>query len=91
MRVTRFPNNDGLASKSKPENMQRGDGAMKLFIKEWPNKTATIMTENGQVVWTFSSREIARHACQEWFATLAEKVEYCEILDEDRLAYPCPA
>ena len=64
---------------------------MKLFIKEWPNKTATIMTENGQVVWTFSNREIARHACQEWFTTLAEKVEYCEILDQDCLSNPCAA
>ena len=24
---------------------------MKVLIKEWPNRTATIMTENGQVVW----------------------------------------
>jgi hypothetical protein len=71
--------------------MLRGGGAMKLFIKEWPNKTATIITENGQVVWTFSNREIARHACEQWFATLAEKVEYCEILDEDCLANPCAA
>jgi hypothetical protein len=64
---------------------------MKLFIKEWPNKTATIMTENGQVVWTFSNREIARDACQAWFTTLADKVEYCEILDEDCLAKSCMA
>jgi hypothetical protein len=64
---------------------------MKLFIKEWPNKTATIMTETGQVVWTFSNREMARHACQEWFTTLAENVEYCEILDEEPLARSCLA
>ncbi len=64
---------------------------MKLFIKEWPNKTATIMTENGQVVWTFSNREIAQHACHEWFRTLAEKVEYCEILDEEDLTQTCMA
>jgi hypothetical protein len=64
---------------------------MKLFIKEWPNKTATIMTETGQVVWTFSNREMARHACQEWFTTLAENVEYCEILDEEHLARSCLA
>jgi hypothetical protein len=64
---------------------------MKLFIKEWPNKTATIMTETGQVVWTFSNREIARHACQEWFTTLAENVEYCEILDEEHLVRSCLA
>jgi hypothetical protein len=76
---------------SGSDNILRGNRAMKLFIKEWPNKTATIMTENGQVVWTFSNREIARHACQEWFMTLTEKVEYCEILDEDPLVTPCPA
>jgi hypothetical protein len=64
---------------------------MKLFIKEWPNKTATIMTESGQVVWTFSNREIARDACRAWFTTLADKIEYCEILDEDSLANPCAA
>jgi hypothetical protein len=64
---------------------------MKLLIKEWPNKTATVMTETGQVVWTFSNREIARDACQAWFMALAEKVEYCEILDEESFANPCAA
>jgi hypothetical protein len=39
---------------------------VRLFIKEWVNKTATIMTENGQVVWTFSSIQDARTACREW-------------------------
>ena len=38
---------------------------MQVYIKVWPNKTATIMTENGQVVWTFSSTEEARRACAE--------------------------
>jgi len=39
---------------------------MRVFIKEWPNKTATIMTWNGQVIWTYSSVEEARQACEEW-------------------------
>jgi len=39
---------------------------MKVLVKEWPNRTATIMTENGQVVWTFSSVAAARAACHEW-------------------------
>lgn len=52
---------------------------MRLFIKEWVNKTATIMTENGQVVWTFSSIQDARTACREWQALSdAEPVTYLE-------------
>jgi hypothetical protein len=39
---------------------------MRVFIKEWPNKTATILTANGQVVWTFSSAAEARQACHDW-------------------------
>jgi hypothetical protein len=39
---------------------------MQVIIKEWPNKTATIMTDAGQVVWTFSSASEARQACSEW-------------------------
>ena len=39
---------------------------MKVYIREWPNKTATVMTGNGQVVWTFSSVAEARRACLEW-------------------------
>ena len=39
---------------------------MKVYIKEWSNSTATIMTGNGQVVWTFSSVAAARQACHEW-------------------------
>jgi len=39
---------------------------MRIYIKEWPNKTASIITAEGQVIWTFSSSESARQACQEW-------------------------
>ena len=39
---------------------------MHLYIKVWPDSTATIMTHTGQVVWTFSSAEEARKACSEW-------------------------
>ncbi len=39
---------------------------MMVLIKEWPNKTATILTENGQVVWTFSNVAAACTACREW-------------------------
>ena len=39
---------------------------MRVYIKEWPDKTATIMTGNGLVIWTCSSTEQARQACAEW-------------------------
>jgi hypothetical protein len=39
---------------------------MLVYIKEWPNRTATVMTGNGQVIWTFSSASEARRACNEW-------------------------
>ncbi len=39
---------------------------MKVYIKEWADKTASLLTENGQVVWTFSSAAAARQACTDW-------------------------
>jgi hypothetical protein len=60
---------------------------MKVFIKEWPNKTATIMTGNGQVVWTFSSVMEARKACREWHAIRSAE----PVLHEDASGGPEPA
>ena len=39
---------------------------MQVIIKEWPNKTASIMSENGQLIWTFSTVHEARQACSDW-------------------------
>ena len=39
---------------------------MYCLIKEWPNKMATLMTEDGVVLWTFSSVEEARKVWQDW-------------------------
>ena len=44
---------------------------MLLYIKEWPNHSATIMTDNGQVIWTFSSTEEAHQACKDWHNLVA--------------------
>jgi len=44
---------------------------MMVFIKEWPNKTATIISDNGQVIWTFSNIDQARRACGEWHNLVA--------------------
>ena len=59
---------------------------MRVVIKEWPNRTATLMTEIGQVVWTFSSAEHARAACREWFRSADGGYGYYEIVAEDSLA-----
>lgn len=39
---------------------------MQCLIKEWPNKMATLMTEDGVVLWTFSNVEEARKVWQDW-------------------------
>jgi hypothetical protein len=39
---------------------------MKLFIRELPNNSATVMTASGQTIWTFSGIGEACQACREW-------------------------
>ena len=39
---------------------------MYCLIKECPNKMATLMTEDGVVLWTFSNIEEARTVWHEW-------------------------
>jgi hypothetical protein len=59
---------------------------MRVVIKEWPNRTATLMTEIGQVVWTFSSAEHARAVCREWFQNTGDGSGCYELVAEDLLA-----
>jgi hypothetical protein len=59
---------------------------VKLIIKEWVNRTATVMTENGQVLWTFSSLAAARTACREWQALSGDEPMTCR--EESILATP---
>jgi len=40
---------------------------MTFFIREWPNKTATLMADNGTVLWTFPSVEEAQQVCRDWY------------------------
>jgi hypothetical protein len=49
---------------------------MYFYIKEWPNKTATLMADNGTVLWTFSSVEEARRVCEEWYQAQDDKSDY---------------
>jgi len=41
---------------------------MNFYIKEWANNTATLMTDNGQVLWTFPSKAEACMVCREYYA-----------------------
>jgi hypothetical protein len=39
---------------------------MQVIIKEWPDRSASIISANGQLIWTFSSVQAARQACSDW-------------------------
>ncbi len=39
---------------------------MKFIIKEWPDKSATLMTGNGYSLATFDTSMEAQRACDEW-------------------------
>lgn len=47
---------------------------MYCLIKEWPNKMATLMTEDGVVLWTFSDVEEARRVWQDWCSLQNDKI-----------------
>jgi hypothetical protein len=63
---------------------------MRIFIKEWPNRTASIITAEGQVIWTFSCSESARQACREWRSLISPNdVESYDAADPDSARYSC--
>lgn len=43
---------------------------MTILIKQWRNKTASLMLESGEMLWTFSSVAEAEKACQHWMRSL---------------------
>jgi len=38
---------------------------MTFYIKQWPNGNATLMTDTGAVLWTFTSIDEAKNACRD--------------------------
>jgi len=40
---------------------------MKFYVKEWNDKTVSLMTENGNVLGYFPSIFDALTACEEWY------------------------
>jgi len=45
---------------------------MKFIIKEWPDQSATLMTEHGYTLATFDTLREAQTACEEWGRTHKE-------------------
>ncbi|MGD8619973.1 MAG: hypothetical protein PVH54_12410 [Gammaproteobacteria bacterium] len=63
---------------------------MRIYIKEWPNKTASIITAEGQVIWTFSSSESARQACREWRSLMSPNdIESYDTASVNSTCYSC--
>lgn len=48
---------------------------MMFHIKEWQDGHATLMTETGEVLWTFSSIDEAKRACRDWSNIHRESIE----------------
>lgn len=61
---------------------------MQFYIKEWRNGTATLMTGNGQVLWTFPSVASAQDACRRWYHIQTDRVEYWPVQFEDANGQP---
>ncbi|MBK8162514.1 MAG: hypothetical protein IPK65_05020 [Gammaproteobacteria bacterium] len=45
---------------------------MQIYVKEWPNRAATLYTEAGEELWTFPSIESATALCLDRSAALGE-------------------
>lgn len=52
---------------------------MQIYVKEWPNRAATLYTEAGEELWTFPSIESAMALCADWSATFREMLERGDI------------
>ncbi len=40
---------------------------MKFYIKEWPDSSATLMTDTGNYLYTFNSLDVAKQVCKDWY------------------------
>ena len=48
---------------------------MVFYIKEWADGHATLMADNGTVLWTFATVEDAERACYDWYNLHEDNVE----------------
>ncbi len=47
---------------------------MEFYIKEWSDKTASLVTRDGYRLWTFASVDSALTACRDWYRVSEERV-----------------
>ena len=62
---------------------------MKVYIQVWPNMTASLLTANGQVIWTFSSAAEAEQACRDWHSIVQDDAGCCEFSVEGETLTCC--
>ena len=60
---------------------------MNLYIKEWPDHTATLMTDIGQVLWKFPSVAAARKTCETYYRIDKVEIEYQEDIGQAASQY----
>ena len=58
---------------------------MNFYIKTWPDDTATLMTDNGQVLWSFHCLNDAVSAAREWYAMNDDKIGNLESLEDGEI------
>lgn len=47
---------------------------MEFYIKEWADKSASLITRDGYRLWTFADVDSALAACREWYRVSEERV-----------------
>ena len=49
---------------------------MFFYLKEWPNHSASLLSEDGVVLWTFPTIEEARKVWHDWYRVQQDGVHY---------------
>lgn len=60
---------------------------MQYLIKEWPNKMATLMTEDGVVLWTFNNVKEAEKVWCDWRSLKEQKIDNVQDATVDLIYY----
>ncbi len=60
---------------------------MQYLIKEWPNKMATLMTEDGVVLWTFNNVKEAEKVWYDWRSLKEQKINNVQDTTVDLIYY----
>lgn len=60
---------------------------MQYLIKEWPNKMATLMTEDGVVLWTFNNVKEAEKVWCDWHSLKEQKTNNVQDTTVDLIYY----